>query len=95
MSFTIGRRCLWWVIKQVLTKNILPELIERKKEKEIKIWSAGCATGEEPHSIAMAIMASTLSGGFNATVYATDICKEALERAKEGVYNLFPDKHQQ
>ncbi|MEK6635433.1 MAG: CheR family methyltransferase [Planctomycetota bacterium] len=72
---------------QVLTKNILPELIEREKEKEIKIWSAGCATGEEPYSIAMAIMASTLSGGFNANVYATDICKEALERAREGVYN--------
>jgi len=71
----------------VLTKNILPELIERKKEKEIKIWSAGCATGEEPYSIAMAIMESHLPDDSNVSVYATDISEGALERAEGGIYN--------
>lgn len=71
----------------VLTKNILPELIERKKEKEIKIWSAGCATGEEPYSIAMAIMESHLPDDINVSIYATDISAGALKRAKEGIYN--------
>ncbi len=71
----------------VLTKNILPELIERKKEKEIKIWSAGCATGEEPYSIAMAIMESYLPDNSNVSIYATDISEGALKRAKEGIYN--------
>jgi len=71
----------------VLTKNILPELIERKKEKEIKIWSAGCATGEEPYSIAMAIMESHLPDYSNVSIYATDISEGVLKRAKEGFYN--------
>src|SRR3990167_9188197 len=72
---------------QVLVKNILPELIKRKKMKEIKIWSAGCATGEEPYSIAMAIMESHLSDDINVSIYATDISEGALKRAKEGIYN--------
>src|SRR3990170_6313508 len=71
----------------VLTKNILPELIERKKEKEIKIWSAGCATGEEPYSIAMAIMESHLPDNSNVSIYATDISEGVLKMAKEGIYN--------
>ncbi|MBM2833076.1 MAG: hypothetical protein HW406_237 [Candidatus Brocadiaceae bacterium] len=72
---------------KVLVKNILPELIKRKKEKEIKIWSAGCATGEEPYSIAMAIMESHLPDDINVSIYAADISEGALKRAKEGIYN--------
>ena len=72
---------------QVLVKNILPELIKRKKMKEIKIWSAGCATGEEPYSIAMAIMESHLPDDINVSIYATDISEGVLKRAKEGIYN--------
>ena len=72
---------------KVLVKNILPELIKRKKKKEIKIWSAGCATGEEPYSIAMAIMESYLPDNINVSIYATDISEGALKRAKEGIYN--------
>lgn len=72
---------------QVLVKNILPELIKRKRMKEIKIWSAGCATGEEPYSIAMAIMESHLPNNINVSIYATDISEGVLKRAKEGIYN--------
>ena len=71
----------------VLPKNILPELIERKKGGEIKIWSAGCASGEEPYSIAMAIMDSFLPSSINVSICATDISKEAVARAKIGNYN--------
>ena len=72
---------------RVLTENILPALIERKKDKEIKIWSAGCATGEEPYSIAMAVMESFPPDNMNVSVYATDISAEALKKAKEGIYS--------
>ncbi len=71
---------------QVLTGKILPELAERKKGAEIKIWSAGCATGEEPYSIAMAIMESGFSGGA-VSLYATDISEDALRKAQEGIYS--------
>ena len=71
----------------VLTKNILPDLAARRKENEIKIWSTGCATGEEPYSIAMAIMESTLPDGINVSIYATDISEDALKKAEAGIYN--------
>ncbi|MDO8141015.1 MAG: CheR family methyltransferase, partial [Candidatus Brocadiales bacterium] len=70
----------------VLTKNILPDLAARKNGKEIKIWSAGCATGEEPYSIAMAIMEGFLCDNINVSIYATDISAEALKKAKEAIY---------
>lgn len=72
---------------KVLVKNILPELIERKKGREVKIWSAGCATGEEPYSIAIAIMESPLPSNINVSIYATDISAEMIKKAKEGIYS--------
>jgi chemotaxis protein methyltransferase CheR len=69
-----------------LTKNILPELIKKKKGEEIKIWSAGCATGEEPYSLAMAVLEAFHPGEIRFSVYATDISGEALRKAKEGMY---------
>ena len=72
---------------KVLTENILPELLERKRDTDIKIWSAGCATGEEPYSIAMALMESALPDSANVSIYATDISKEALKKATEGIYS--------
>ncbi len=71
---------------QVLIKNILPELMRRNKGKEIKIWSAGCATGEEPYSIAMAILENFPPEDRNVSIYATDISANTLKQAKEGVY---------
>lgn len=72
---------------RVLTNHLLPELIETKKDRGIKIWSAGCATGEEPYSIAISIMETFLPGTINVSIYATDISADALKKAKEGVYN--------
>lgn len=70
----------------VLVKNVLPGLMERKKGRKIKIWSAGCATGEEPYSLSMAIMENFFPGSIDFSIYATDICGESLRKAKEGIY---------
>ncbi|MBZ4415546.1 protein-glutamate O-methyltransferase CheR [Myxococcus sp. RHSTA-1-4] len=49
------------------------------------VWSAGCASGEEPYSIAMALLAAGMPEG-RFRVLATDVSSRALQRAREGVY---------
>nr|WP_217917187.1 MULTISPECIES: protein-glutamate O-methyltransferase CheR [unclassified Myxococcus] len=50
-----------------------------------QVWSAGCASGEEPYSIAMALLAEGLPEG-RFRVLATDVSERALQRARAGVY---------
>jgi len=66
---------------------VLPALIT-KGETNIRIWSAGCATGEEPYSIAMLLMECLdwESGLREVFILATDIDNKALERAREGLF---------
>ena len=52
----------------------------------IKIWHAGCATGEEAYSMAILLQEEGLLG--RATIYATDYNDEALDRAKGGMYSM-------
>ncbi len=69
-----------------LIHNVLPALREKKNGKEIKIWSAGCATGEEPYTLAMAIKENFPAGAVNFSIYATDISAGAVSYARNGVY---------
>lgn len=73
-----------------LAKKILPELL--KKHHKIRIWSAGCSTGEEAYSIAMIILdvieQQFRSQDYDIKILATDINEEALEVAKRGVYEI-------
>ena len=72
----------------LLRDHLLPELIERrKKQKSLRLWSAGCSTGEEAYSLAMLI--SELlprRSDWNVAVLGTDINEESLARARRGVY---------
>lgn len=73
-----------------LRDYLLPEIVERKKsrgEKTLKIWSAGCSTGEEPYSIAILLLEyfpELLS--WQVDILATDIDRDALEYARQGIY---------
>ncbi|MEJ5327859.1 MAG: protein-glutamate O-methyltransferase CheR [Candidatus Bathyarchaeia archaeon] len=69
-----------------LEKNLLPLLF---KSKEVTIWSAGCATGEEPYSLAILVhkVIGTQLSNYNVTIYASDIDEDALAKAQKGVYN--------
>ncbi|MBF0634852.1 MAG: protein-glutamate O-methyltransferase [Nitrospinae bacterium] len=74
-----------------LRKNIIPEIMERKKNdsaREIRAWSAGCSSGEEPYSLAFT-MADMLQNDRNWDVklLATDISTKVLARAARGVYS--------
>jgi chemotaxis protein methyltransferase CheR len=71
---------------QTLRQNILPELIAgcREKGKSLRIWSAGCCTGEEPYSIA--ILADQMMPERNITILATDLNTLFLRKAEQGIY---------
>ncbi|MBN2524930.1 MAG: chemotaxis protein CheR [Deltaproteobacteria bacterium] len=74
---------------EFLTNDIIPELLARKqisKDKPLRIWSAGCSSGEEPYTIAMEVaeILGLDSGAFE--VLATDISTRVLNQAIGGVY---------
>ncbi|MEI8345249.1 MAG: CheR family methyltransferase, partial [Candidatus Omnitrophota bacterium] len=80
---------------KALKQIILPEIIERKRRScrsgdrpSLRIWSAGCSTGEEPYSIAM-ILDEVLTDPevWDIQIIATDASTEALSRAGRGLYN--------
>lgn len=71
-----------------LVKHILPELKRTVKDKDLRIWSAGCSTGEEAYTLCMVITDFFGAEGalWDKRVLATDISQKALEAAKKGVY---------
>lgn len=73
---------------ETLENYVIPNLIEQKREggeKVIRIWSAGCSTGEEPYSIAM-MLKDLLPPGYRGEVTASDLSLKSLMTAKEGFY---------
>jgi chemotaxis protein methyltransferase CheR len=69
--------------------EILPAIYEQKKNS-IKILSAGCATGEEPYTLAMLLYESNIfKAGWDYQIIATDINSRAIEFAKTGIYNPY------
>jgi len=71
---------------------ILPDVIERRKreiQRKLRIWSAGCSTGEEPYSIAMTVLDTVpYPDLWDIKIYASDLSLKALEVAHRGVYAL-------
>ena len=68
---------------------ILPDVTRREREsgKKLRIWSAGCSTGEEPYSIAMTVLDTVpYPDLWDITIYASDLSLKALETAHRGVY---------
>lgn len=78
-------------VYEALEKKVLPELHMKKfweTPRTLRIWSAGCATGEEPYSIAITVAdALMFAEAWNIEILATDISKRALSHAERGVYS--------
>ena len=76
---------------EALERKILPELHMKKfweNPRALRVWSAGCSTGEEPYSIAISICDTLeFAEAWNINVLATDISKQALTIAERGVYS--------
>jgi chemotaxis protein methyltransferase CheR len=70
----------------LIKSDIFPGIIRSKGR--MRIWSAGCATGEEPYTLALIIHDITrLNPDASVTIFATDLDREALKKAKEGIYD--------
>lgn len=70
---------------------MLPKLLETKKaQKHLRIWSAAASTGQEAYSLSMILQehAAELEG-WRVEIIGTDLCSEALEKAKSGLYSQF------
>lgn len=75
----------------LLADELLPHWLEQKRRggDRLRIWSAGCSTGEEPYSMAMVlaeIIEKRGAGKIDAKILATDLSPQALEVARNGTY---------
>jgi chemotaxis protein methyltransferase CheR len=74
---------------RALVSEILPELRGERVEREgqpMRIWSAGCSSGEEPYSIVMLAREVGFVPGVDLHVYASDISRRMLRKARQGLY---------
>jgi len=89
---TVTETFFWrepFVFRALLT-TVFPDLVSSAKytSRTIRIWSAGCSSGEEAYSLAIALQMS-ISGinGWNISIMASDINPKALQKAKTGIYS--------
>lgn len=75
---------------EAFEKRVLPELHVKKfwrNPRTLRVWSAGCSTGEEPYSIAITVLDSlSFADAWNVEILATDIGRQALKHAERGIY---------
>lgn len=78
-------------VYEALDKKVFPELHAKKfwsNPRTLRIWSAGCSTGEEPYSIAISVLeALEFPDAWTIEILATDISRKALDIAERGMYS--------
>jgi two-component system CheB/CheR fusion protein len=74
---------------QVLQQRVIPDLIQRSRERGVRIWCPACASGEEAYTLAMLFIEqfSAEQQPIRLQVFATDINEEALQFARHGIYD--------
>jgi chemotaxis protein methyltransferase CheR len=87
-ALSVQETYFWREIDQIhaLVNNLVPKYFADHRESPLRIWSAACATGEEPLSIAIAL---NEAGWFNRAgieIEASDASFGALEKARQGLY---------
>ncbi|RII27614.1 MAG: chemotaxis protein CheR [Geobacter sp.] len=74
---------------KAFTDEILPELKkakEKRGDRSLRIWSAGCSSGEEPYTIAMLLLEMGACKDWRVEIIGTDICHKVLQQARKAVY---------
>ena len=72
----------------LLKTQIIPHLMRtRQSSRKLRIWSAGCSTGQEAYSLAILLDTMPLLEGWDVQLMASDLSSRQIERAKQGVYS--------
>jgi chemotaxis protein methyltransferase CheR len=72
---------------RAFSDEILPLLArDRARQGRLRVWSAGCSTGEEPYTIAILLLRAALFPGWELEVLGTDLSRRVLDAARRGVY---------
>ncbi|MCX8118635.1 MAG: protein-glutamate O-methyltransferase CheR [Desulfobacterota bacterium] len=88
LTVTISRFFRDREVFEALEKTVLPSILKNKERREMKVWSIGCASGEEPYSLSI-LWRERFEKHYpevRLTVLATDIRESLLERATAGIY---------
>lgn len=72
---------------RAFTDEIVPELMKLKRDRTLRIWSAGCSTGEEPYTIAMLLLEMGCFQGWRIDIVGSDISHRVVQHARKGVYS--------
>lgn len=75
-------------VLEALWREATPDLARRRSDGVVRIWSAGCASGQEIYSLAM-LQAETPAPTGRVELFASDLSERLLERARLGVYSSF------
>ncbi len=71
----------------VCVDNVVPQVMDQKKTRDIRIWSAACSTGEEAYTLVMMLTEKRICS--RVEVIASDISNEVLESARKAVYGSY------
>ncbi len=70
-----------------LASNLIPQIMKNKASKRLRIWSAGCSSGEEPYTLAMTVRSIIpANSGWDVKILATDLDSNMVEKGSQGVY---------
>lgn len=87
-ALSVQETYFWREIDQVrvMVQTLLPQWLATNKNSTLRIWSAACATGEEPLTIAMVLNEAGWFDRVPIEIFASDASSNAIERAAQGVY---------
>lgn len=71
---------------KAFAEEIVPELLSKRSLKRVRIWSAGCSSGEEPYSIAILLQEGGWYARASFEIFASDLNQQVLHKARRGIY---------